>query len=76
MKLRTDWYSQHLQQTVGIVRWGHTGTPVLMFPTAGGDAEECERFLMVKESAGGDSTEFILVQNWFEELKRLVPTDD
>lgn len=32
-----------------------------------------ERFLMIKESAGSDSTEFILVQNWFEELKRLVP---
>jgi len=28
---------------------------------------------MIKES-GSDSTEFILVQNWFEELKRLVPT--
>ena len=35
-----------------------------------------ERFLMIKESAGSDSREFILVQNWFEELKRLVPTDD
>jgi esterase/lipase superfamily enzyme len=29
------------------MRWGHWGTPVLLFPTAGGDAEECERFLMV-----------------------------
>ena len=35
-----------------------------------------ERFLMIKEGAGGESTEFILVQNWFEELKRLVPTDN
>ncbi len=35
-----------------------------------------ERFLMIKESAGGDSTEFILILNWFEELKRLVPTDN
>ncbi len=34
-----------------------------------------ERFLMIKEG-GSDSTEFILVQNWFEELKRLVPTDN
>ncbi len=48
MKLRTDWYSQHLQQTLAIVRWGHSGTPVLLFPTAGGDAEECERFLMIQ----------------------------
>lgn len=48
MKLRTDWHSSHLQQTISIVRWGHMGTPVLLFPTAGGDAEECERFLMVQ----------------------------
>ena len=34
-----------------------------------------KRYLMVKENAG-DSTEFTLVQNWFEELKRLVPTDN
>ena len=38
------------------------------------------RFLMVKESAVGDDAEgpaaqIILVQNWFEELKRLVPTN-
>ena len=36
-----------------------------------------ERFLTIKKS-GSDKTsakEFILVQNWFEELKRLVPTD-
>jgi len=35
-----------------------------------------ERFLMIKESGSAPSTEFILVQNWFEELKRLVPTED
>jgi esterase/lipase superfamily enzyme len=29
------------------VRWGHFGTPVLLFPTAGGDAEECERMKMI-----------------------------
>ncbi len=27
-----------------MARWGEVGTPVLLFPTAGGDAEECERF--------------------------------
>ena len=34
-----------------------------------------ERFLMIKESGSDEtsSTEFILVLNWFEELKRLVP---
>ena len=37
-----------------------------------------KRFLMIKEGAPGDETEqtqLILVLNWFEELKRLVPTD-
>ena len=36
-----------------------------------------ERFLMIKASGSDErsSTEFIAVQNWFEELKRLVPTD-
>jgi esterase/lipase superfamily enzyme len=34
-------------QEVLVARWGHYGTPVLLFPTAGGDAEECERMKMV-----------------------------
>jgi hypothetical protein len=37
-----------------------------------------QRFLVIKEIRGADerppSARFILVQNWFEELKRLVPT--
>ena len=41
-------------------------------------APDGERFLMIKQSGSDEtsSTEFILVQNWFEELKRLVPTDN
>ena len=39
--------SKHLGKDVLCVRWGHYGTPVLLFPTAGGDAEECERFKML-----------------------------
>ena len=36
-----------------------------------------ERFLMVKEAPGQTSTaEVILVQNWFQELERLVPTEN
>ena len=37
-----------------------------------------KRFLMVKEGGSDETstTEFILVQNWFEELKRLVPTEN
>lgn len=43
----TRWYSQRLEQEMPLVRWGHFGTPVLLFPTAGGDAEEIERFHLI-----------------------------
>ncbi len=39
--------SRHVGADVLCVRWGFYGTPVLLFPTAGGDAEECERFKML-----------------------------
>ena len=32
-----------LEREVTVARWGHWGVPVLLFPTAGGDAEEIER---------------------------------
>ncbi|MDJ0938777.1 MAG: alpha/beta hydrolase-fold protein [Woeseiaceae bacterium] len=41
------WYSPRLEQDMTVVRWGHYGTPVLLFPTAGGDAEEVERFHLI-----------------------------
>lgn len=41
------WYSTHVERDVQLVRWGHFGTPVLLFPTAGGDAEEVERFHLI-----------------------------
>ncbi len=44
----TRWYTRRLEQDVQLVRWGHYGTPVLLFPTAGGDAEEVERFHLVR----------------------------
>lgn len=43
----TTWYSHRVGHDVHLVRWGHYGTPVLLFPTAGGDAEEAERFHLV-----------------------------
>ncbi len=43
----TRWYSHRLEQEMPLVRWGHYGTPVLLFPTAGGDAEEVERFHLI-----------------------------
>ncbi len=47
MKLITTWTSETLGSDVTAVRWGEIGVPVLIFPTAGGDAEEIERFLVV-----------------------------
>jgi esterase/lipase superfamily enzyme len=43
----TDWHSRELRRTVRISRWGSGGAPVLLFPTAGGDAEEIERFHLI-----------------------------
>jgi len=47
VKLTDRWYSTRLEQEVGIARWGTYGTPVLIFPTAGGDCEEIERFHVI-----------------------------
>ena len=43
MKTATAWHSDRVDEEVRLVRWGHYGQPVLIFPTAGGDAEEIER---------------------------------
>ncbi len=48
MKTSARWFSPRVQREVTMVRWGTFGQPVLIFPTAGGDAEEIERFLMLK----------------------------
>lgn len=55
MKVTDRWYSPRLQQHITVARWGHYGTPVLVFPTAGGDAEEVERNHLV--AACGDLIE-------------------
>ena len=52
MKETTRWYSQRLGREATLARWGSFGVPVLIFPTAGGDAEEIERFHII--SALGD----------------------
>lgn len=41
------WHSPCVEREVTLARWGSFGQPVLLFPTAGGDAEEIERFLMI-----------------------------
>ncbi|HET7399155.1 MAG TPA: alpha/beta hydrolase-fold protein [Intrasporangium sp.] len=43
MKVSDRWWSERLGQELTVSRWGTWGVPVLLFPTAGGDAEEVER---------------------------------
>jgi esterase/lipase superfamily enzyme len=47
VKTTQRWFSDRLQQEITVARWGSYGTPVLVFPSAGGDAEEIERFGLV-----------------------------
>lgn len=48
-KESSTWRSERLgNREVKVVRWGETGTPVLLFPTAAGDCEEGERFGMLE----------------------------
>lgn len=47
MKLTSRWYSERLGTEVTVVRWGAVGTPLLILPTAGGDALEIERFQII-----------------------------
>ncbi|MDX1646438.1 MAG: alpha/beta hydrolase-fold protein [Longimicrobiales bacterium] len=47
MKKTDRWYSERLGREVSVARWGEVGTPFLIYPTAGGDAEEIERFLVI-----------------------------
>ena len=46
-KTAERWFSDRLQGDITVVRWGTSGRPVLVFPSAGGDAEEIERFGLV-----------------------------
>ena len=46
------WHSDRMHQDITLARWGHFGVPVLVFPTAGGDAEEVERHHLVGHLGG------------------------
>lgn len=50
-KESSTWHSPRVGCDIKVVRWGEIGTPVLVFPTAGGDAEECERFHLIRALA-------------------------
>lgn len=43
MKTVERWFSGRIQREITVVRWGTYGRPVLVLPSAGGDAEEVER---------------------------------
>jgi esterase/lipase superfamily enzyme len=46
------WRSSELDREMQVATWGESGRPVLLFPTAGGDFLEAERFLMLKVLSG------------------------
>lgn len=46
------WQTHRLPCPARIVRWGHYGKPVLLFPTAGGDCEEPERHGLIGALSG------------------------
>ncbi|MEO7070184.1 MAG: alpha/beta hydrolase-fold protein [Nostocoides sp.] len=48
MKVTERWHSPRMDRDITMVRWGHYGVPVLLFPTAGGDAEEVERHKLIR----------------------------
>jgi len=52
VKALERWYSDRLERDITLARWGAVGTPVLLFPTAGGDAEEVERMGLVGACSG------------------------
>src|SRR5437879_4049195 len=47
VKTTQRWFSDRLKQEITVARWGTFGRPVLVFPSAGGDAEEIERFGLI-----------------------------
>lgn len=79
-KHKITWKSPALGgREITFIRYGVAGTPLLLFPTAGGDAEEPERFHMI--SAIGDFlkdlrlkvyvVDSIAGQAWLKECKTL-----
>jgi esterase/lipase superfamily enzyme len=48
VKHSTTWRSPRLNMDITLVRYGFHGIPLLLYPTAGGDAEEPERFYLIR----------------------------
>ena len=45
---RSRWFSHRVHREVTLARWGYFGQPVLVLPTASGDAEEIERWQVIR----------------------------
>ena len=83
-KLATSWYSDRVGRDVNVVRWGEVGTPVLFFPTAAADAEECERFhiltvlseLLEEKRIKVYSVDSVAGKAWLTENKSSAPAAD
>jgi esterase/lipase superfamily enzyme len=66
------WTTPRLPESARMARWGHFGAPVLIFPTAGGDFEEIERFQLVAALGGlidggrikAYSTDAVATRSW------------
>ena len=43
------WSSPHTKKDMTVARWGHYGRPLLLFPTAGADCLDNERFLLISK---------------------------
>jgi esterase/lipase superfamily enzyme len=52
VKVVERWHSDRIGQEVAVARWGTVGVPILIFPTAGGDFEEIERFHLIEALEG------------------------
>ena len=46
------WTTPRFHEPARMLRWGHFGTPLLIFPTAGGDFDEIERFNLIGALSG------------------------
>ena len=76
MAVRTQTGQSFVPGNAHVILRGPNFTPAIYVWRGYDISPDGKRFLTIQESSGESSlTEIILVQNWFEELKRLVPTE-
>ena len=75
MAVRTQTGQSFVPGNAHVVLSGPNFTPAIYVWRSYDISPDGKRFLMIKEPGETASTELILVQNWFQELERLVPTE-